>query len=219
MASPLTVWSSTADGLCSSYNTDYAVARATVNASNNNQYTLDVGQQYTSSYYYCFESFVGFDTSSIGADATVTLATLSLYGKEDTSLTDFTLEARIRDWGGTLTTADWVSGTPADTPSLDELTLVASRSTAPSWPTSAYNALTSEAAFATNIAKTGTTYLILDSSRHVAGNQPSGYEIIGSWSAEDNTGGGGTDRDPKLYVEWTTGGTADRTCLIQFGVC
>jgi len=154
----------------------------------------------------CYELFTSFDTSSVGAGVTVTVATLSFYMDTDLSTTaDFTVDARIYNWGGTLEVGDFRSGVPADANSLDEYTLVASRSTTPDWSTSAYSALTSESAFLTNVALTGTTYVILNSSRHLAGDTPTGSENLYLYLADDNTGGGGTDRDPKLYVEYTEG--------------
>jgi len=203
LASPLTVWSTTADGYVNgNNNVSYSQARSTANTAVSNQYSVQVGQVYAGGYWNCIEGFVSFDTSSVGAGSTVTVATLSLYAKEDSTLTDFTYEARIKDWGASLTTADWASGDPNDAGSLDEYTLVASRSTTPGWSTAAYSALTSGAAFLSNVAQTGTTYLILDSSRHLAGNEVVTYEELDVWASED---GAGTDRDPKLYVEWTEG--------------
>ena len=213
MASPLTVWSSTADGYVRSTNADYPTARSGGTMYANTSASVIVGQYPT---YVSAESFVSFDTSSVGAGSTVTVATVSLNTSSDSSDADFTFEARIFDWGASVTTADWRSGNPADANSLDEYTLVASASTV-DWPLQGYyKDLTSEAAFLSNVSKTATTYLVLDSSRHLNGDVPSGYEYIQSYSADDATGGGGTDRDPKLYVEWAA---SDRTCLIQFGIC
>lgn len=144
-----------------------------------------VGQQVATAY----EGFIGFDTSAVAG--TITAVTLSLWGVNDTSTTDFTLEARVYDWGATLTGADWRS--PA---TLATLTLVASRSTA-SWPTGAYNALTSQAAFLSNINKSGFTRLILSSSRQRAGDVPSGTEFVGMSSSD----AAGTTQDPKLVIE------------------
>lgn len=163
--------------------------------------------------------FFGFDTSSVGAGSTVTTATLSVCSAADGSNTDFTLQARIFDWGGTLTTADWLSGNPTDDPSLDEKTLVASYPTASGFVAESYYALTSDAAFLSNIAQAATTYLVLDSSRQVSGSTPTTLEYLVVYMADDNTGGGGTDRDPRMYVEWTEPSLPDHTLLIQFGIC
>jgi uncharacterized membrane protein len=206
MASPLTVWSSTADGRVRSQDADYAVARSTAFDAVTDVATIPIGQ-YSGTFYYCYEGFFSFDTSSVGAGVTVTVATLSFYCSSDYSAQDFTVEARIHDWGAALTTADWVAGA-----SLGDKTLVASRSSTPTWATDAYSALTSESAFLTNIAQVGTTYILACSDRHRIGNTPDAdYEWVYVYSADDATGGGGTDRDPKLYVEWTTAGNTQLT--------
>lgn len=145
-----------------------------------------VGQQVGAAY----EGFLAFNTSSVVG--TITAVTLSLWGVNDSSTTDFTVEARIYNWGTTLTEADWRS--PA---SLAALTLVASRSTASGWSTSGYNAFTSDPAFLTNINQAGTTRLIICSSRHRAGNTPSGNEFVGFRSVEQ----AGTTNDPKLVID------------------
>lgn len=206
MASPLTVWSSTADGQVFSYNADYATARSTAVTANDSSVYQSTGQIYVTGTRYCYELFNKFDTSSVGAGSTVTVATYSLYGYADLSTTDdFTIEARIRDWGATLELADWVAGD-----SLGDYTLVASHATSGGWSTSAYTALTSESAFLTSISKTGTTYVMANSSRHRTGDGPSGSEYVTAYSSDDATGGG-TDRDPKLYVEYDEPATSPLT--------
>jgi len=213
VASPLTVWSSTADATVYGKNATYATARTTAAFVTTVTNTVDpVGQGFWTPYRYCYEPCFSFDTSSIGSGQTVTLATFSLYGQEDDSVTDFTINAHIRDWGATVELADFVSGDD-----FGSYTKVAHYDTANGWPTNAYTAFANDA-FPANVAATGTTYLIVVSSRQVAGNDPGGDEYAQIYMANDATGGGGTDRDPKLYVEWTTGG-GDRSPLIQFGIC
>lgn len=205
MASPLTVWSSTADGDCSSLSSSYSTARTVAGSTSNTGTTQYIGQQYSGGNYWIQEFFCGFDTSSIGAGATVTLATFSLYPHTDSSTDNFVAQARIFDWGGTLTQDDWRSGDPADSNSLDEYTLVANYATSGGWSGAAYKSLTSESAFLTNVAVAGTTYLVCNSDKQVAGTAPTRDEYIRFYSADDATGGGGTDRDPKLYVEYSEG--------------
>ena len=196
----LTVWSSTADGYIAGQNATYATARSTAYAAYPTSLNGWIGQLWDETDYYTYELFLDFNTSSVGSGSTVTTATLSLYGKAYQADPDFTVEARIRDWGGTLTTADWVAGA-----SLGDYTLVASKATSGGWPTNAYTALTSESAFLTNVAQSGTTYVMCSSDRLRGGNTPTSMERVNNYSAEDATGDGGTDRDPKLYVEWTAG--------------
>ena len=214
-ASPLTVWSTTADNRVYGKNATYTTARSTAfgiagadNAQN------PVGQEYSAPNYWCYESLLRFDTSSIGSGKTVTVATLSLYGQADFSDVEFIVEARQKSWAGAaVAVEDWTAG--AD---LEDLTLLASYDTTSGWATNAYTALASESAFLTNVSLTANTDIMSSSSRLRVGNQPSATtELVNHYSADDATGGGGTGRDPKLYVEWTAGG--DRSCLIQFGVC
>src|SRR5690606_32148284 len=110
----------------------------------------------------------------------------------DLSGVDFVVEARQRDWGASLTTADWVAGA-----SLGGLPLMASLSTNAIGAINAYKTFTSEPAFltATNL-KTGVVYLLLCSSRHRLGNSPSGDEYVG-FSMANTTG---TTQDPRLTI-------------------
>lgn len=185
-----TFYSSTADGQIESFNATYSTARSggtlTANTAGG---SANVGQV---AGYACYEAFLSFDTSAIPDGDIITAVTLSLDGTGaiDGSDTDFTINARVYDWGASLTTADWIAGA-----SLSGNTLVASRSTS-GWNASGYNAFTSEAAFLTAINKTGVTYLVLSSSRHEAGTTPTGNEYVGVATADTT----GTTHDPKLVV-------------------
>jgi hypothetical protein len=192
-----TVFSGTTDGQVNSRDAStYATARtgSTLTADTAGT-TFTVGQDATVSKgtaYDCWEGFLSFDTSGITDTDLVSSIVLDLWLVTDSSVTDFTLEARERDWGASLTTADWVSGA-----SLGALTLMASIATSGIGATGAYKTLTSQAAFltATNL-KTGTVYLIVDSSRHVGNNTPTGDEFV-ILSSADNSG---TTQDPKLTI-------------------
>jgi uncharacterized membrane protein len=190
-----TFFSSAADGWIASDNPTYATARTggTLNTSSSDA-TRFVGQAEFFGYI-CNEVFLDFDTSSIDDAETVTSATLSLYGAVDESTTDFTLEARIYDWGPAVTTADWVSGA-----SLGALTLVATYATSGGWSTAGYNTFT-DVAFAANVSLAGVTRLVVSSDRHRLGNSPgvAGREQVSFYMADDS----GTSRDPKLVVVTT----------------
>lgn len=185
-----TFYASTADGQIESFNATYSTARSggtlTANTAGG---SANVGQV---AGYSCYEAFLSFDTSAIPDGDIITAVTLSLdgTGATDGSDTDFTINARVYDWGASLTTADWIAGA-----SLSGNTLVASRSTS-GWSAAGYNAFASEAAFLTAINKTGVTYLVISSSRHEAGATPSGNEYVGFATANNS----GTANDPKLVV-------------------
>ena len=135
------------------------------------------------------EGFLSFDTSTVVG--TITAVTLSLYGHTDTSTTDFTVEARLHDWGPTLESSDWVAGA-----SLGTKTLLATLSTV-GFTTAGYNNFTSEAAFASNINQSGFTRFLLCSNRHRTLTAPSGTEHIRFWTANAT----GTSQDPKLVID------------------
>ena len=121
---------------------------------------LYFGQRLFSSTYYCQQTFLRFDTNYPGQACDA--AALSLWLTADYSDTDFTANVRIRSWGPTLDSGDVVPDH-----SLSALTLVASKSTTPTWSSSAYTDFTSEdPAFKNNVNMSGYTELILDSSRH-----------------------------------------------------
>lgn len=201
-----TVFSGTADGyLTSSSSSSYTDARAGTGSlsADTASTTFNVGQLQSGAKIVtdtCYEGFLSFDTSTITDSDLVTVVTLDVWLVTDNSTTDFTIEARERDWGASLTTGDYVAGA-----SLSGLTLMASIATSGIGATGAYKTLTSQAAFltATNL-KTGTVYLLLDSSRQVGNNDPTGNEYV-VLSSADNTG---TTQDPKLTITHNAVGSA-----------
>ncbi len=187
-----TIYSDTSDGMIGSFSGTYSTARsgAGLAAYNALNYFI-VGQDFSGGLYFVNESFLSFDTSSLGASATVSAVVLDAYLTTDESTTDFTINARTFDWSsGGLTTADWVAGA-----SISGNTLLATRATSGIGSTGAYKAFTSQAAFLTapNL-KTGTVYMLLSSSRHEGNNTPGGLEQMIFSSADES----GTTQDPKL---------------------
>lgn len=136
-----------------------------------------------------YQAYLSFDTSTVVG--TITAVTLSLYGINDSSTTDFTLEARPYNWGASVAVADWRSAA-----TFGSLTLLASTPTS-GWVTSAYNALTSQAAFLSNINQSGTTYLVLASDRYRTGATPIVAEFVGFRSRDT----GDTTTGPKLVID------------------
>ena len=169
------VYAAANDGDAYGESTTYATARSTATAVDLYGSSATVGQIKSGSTYYIYEGFEQFDTSVVGADA-ISAAILSLRGTVDGSVTDFTIEARSSNWGASLTTDDYVPGA-----SLAGLTEVAHYDTASGWATAWHDF--ADDALPANVNKTGITYILLDSSRHVAGNQPSGNEYV-SYSTE-----------------------------------
>jgi len=194
-----TVFSTTADGGVESSSATYSLARSgnalVVNTTDTN---FGYQGQTLAGIYFCREMFYDFDTSSIADTDTIDSAVHSLYGHLNESTTDFIDECRLFDWGGTLTTADWVAGA-----SLSGLTLLATFNTSGGWSTSGYNDFTSDPNFVANINKTGFTYVMNSSNRHRLGTpDPTGAERVSAYNADD----AGTTRDPKLVVNSSAGG-------------
>lgn len=174
------------DGSLNSANATYVTARTGGTITVNSSSAADVGQN---TGFTCWEAFVAFDTSTIPDWATITSATLSLFGKAKSG-TAFTLEARLHDWGAApVATDDWVSGA-----SLDAKTLLASMATG-SFSTSGYNALASDAAFLSSLNLTGSTRMVVGSSRHRAGTQPSALEYVNFSNSQQ------VNETPRLVVE------------------
>lgn len=193
----VTIFGATGDGdISSGPNATYATVRsgtgltaATATAN------LRTGQNLFGGNYTIFEGFLAFDTTSLAGIGTLTATTLSLYGQQDFSIADFTIEARVNNWGATLTTADWVAGA-----SLSGQTLLASFATA-GFSTSGYNDFTeSSGALTANLNTAGTTYFMLCSSKDTSGTAPAGTEYVHVYSADQ----AGTTNDPKIVVTYTT---------------
>lgn len=177
------------DGTIVSSNTNYATARnggtlTTDEAGFFGEAGIYAGQGTPK---YIPEGFLSFDTSAV--TGTIQSVTLSLYGINNSSVTDFTVEVRLYDWGTSLTTADWVPGA-----NLAAMTLLASWSTA--GYAASYNAFTSEAAFLSNINQSGFTRMVVVSNQTTLGNAPANNSYVG-FSRVTHTG---TSQDPKLVI-------------------
>lgn len=197
-----TIYSATSDGrILSSGEFAYSAARNGEEglAVDSAASSLNVGQQFVDEFF-VYEAFLNFDVSSLSG-STIDSATLSLWLVVDASTTDFTIEARARNWGDTLESGDWVAGG-----SLSGLTLLASISTSGIGATGAYKPLTSEAALLTAIATAaagdGILRLMLCSSRTTGNNEPTGNEFVTVSSADET----GTTQDPKLDITYSVGG-------------
>lgn len=184
-----TIFGDTADAYIYAANATYATARTNgTGGAVDSGTSLVVGQIFLSPTYFVYEDFIAFDTSSVVG--TIVSATLSLYGVADASTTDFVVQARLHDWGATVTSADWVAGA-----SLSSKTLLASMNTS-AFSAATYNLLTSDAAFVSNINQAGVTRMLLCSSRTVSGTPPTGNEFVEFNSASQT----GTANDPKLVI-------------------
>lgn len=210
--STLTVYGDTADGMVNSMGANGydAVKAGTGDLEfwvNTTGATCSIGQQYAfgdsgDPDYIPWESdtigeaFISFDTSSIGAGSTVSAAVLTLTSAGGN--TNFTLQARLHDWGATLTTADWLYGA-----SLSGTTLLAHRAMSGGWTIGTAYDLTDDA-LAANVSKTGSTRIILVSANTVSATRATAGEMAGCYLADQ----AGTTSDPKLVVTYSAGGGA-----------
>lgn len=207
-----TVYSSTADGRVQNTHATYATARSgggtfgVTTAANGG----DLGQVYSGVDYSCRETFFEFDTSAIGSDTVTDVEFATTYSLNLTT-TDFIGECRIKDWGGTLNSADYVAG--AD---LGSYTLVATIDTSTDLLGSGsgtYSPWTSDAAFLTNINGSGTTRVFCSSDRMRNNNTPSTSEYFTMRMADNS----GTTDDPRLIVTHTAPTTVFGTMTASFG--
>lgn len=195
----LTVYADASDGYLYSNGATYALTRSGAGVQvNTTLTTVPPGQSYDSygAGWEVYEAFESFDTSSIGAGATVTSTVLTVTSDQTYSDTAFSFEARLKDWGATLDAADWVAGA-----SLSGLTLLAHYALGGGFVFgTAYNFI--DDAFPANVNKTGSTRIIVCSSRTTSGTAPVGdpsYEYAFYRSADYT----GTTSDPKLVVVYT----------------
>ncbi len=200
----LTAFSDVADLLVYCSDATYANARAgTGTLADDGPTSTDVqaGQGESEGVFTCAETLLPFDTSALGALATVSGAVLSLFENSGSSAFSNAgdVEARLHDFGATLTAADFVAGVDLGGKTL--LGVVASAS----WTNNVYNAF-SDVAMGANVDKIGTTRIVICWSRHRAGNQPgvAAYEYANFLSADQT----GTDNDPKLVITYTLPATA-----------
>jgi hypothetical protein len=133
---------------------------------------------------YITESFISFDTSALGSGATVSAAVLNL--THDVGA-EWDVEARLRDWGSTLDSGDWVEGGSG-------LTLLAHRM---GWDPTPSRDLINDAMPA-NVNKTGSTRMVLVSSETRAGSWTAGNRTYSFYEADT----AGTTYDPRLTITY-----------------
>lgn len=181
------------DGYQYGQETTYAAAREGTGIINPGGLVneINVGQAFFSPNYTTHQAFLCFDTSGIPDSSTIVSAKLELAAAADNSVTDFVIEARAHDWGPTLEGADYVAGS-----ALGGKTLLATLDTTGGLALTGYLTFASDAAFAANINKTGTTCMILASNRQRLGTAPTGNE----WAQFHATETSGAASDPKLTV-------------------
>jgi hypothetical protein len=156
-------------GYISSINGSYSSTRSGSGLTAYTASAIAIAGQYENpaggpSQYIAYEGFIEFDTAILSGK-TLTSAVLKLYVNTMVADIAFTLEARIKDYGTGVTTADWVAGG-----SLSALTLVAQIASS-AVTVGAVNTL-SDVALPANVNKTGKTRIILSTNNLRLGNVP-----------------------------------------------
>jgi hypothetical protein len=189
----LVVYSASGDGYIESGNVTYATMLSGSALSADTTDQLRAGQMLETGTYYGFIFYLDFDTSALGAGATVSAAVLDLFLNDDDAVAAFTTAVAALDWSsGGLTTADW-----QNTSALAALTEVATRASA--GVGAGYNAFTDTGAgLASIVNKTGHTYIVGWSTRMEAGTTPTLHEHI-IWEG----GGAGASPSPRLTITYT----------------
>jgi hypothetical protein len=190
----LTVYSTSSDGYIykssGTYNTAWTASTGTV--SNSATY-ISIGQKKDPAgpptlTYSIFREFVFFNTSSLPSNAYLDNATLSLYKKDDYSVTDF--EITVQNGQPTYPHNPMQSG---DYNKNDYSGNGGRLNT--SLFSNGYNAITLRDLSWIN--KTGTTKLCLRSSRDINGNVPTGNEYVNVYANEQ-----GSEYQPKLVIAY-----------------
>jgi hypothetical protein len=195
--STYTIYSDTSDGHIGSDDaTSYADARDGTGTAvlhiDTGSASVRVGQA-GGGLYFVDQSFLNFDTS--GVVGTITAAVLSIVPQALTNGDhDFTIEARLKDWGATVDTGDFVSAA-----GLGSLTLLATLATSGMVVDTRYDF--ADVALAAAINQSGLTRIMLNSDRHRLGTSPPGNERISPYSGNDV---GGAATQPRLVVTTRT---------------
>lgn len=165
----------TNSGRVSGQASTYATARGTGTQDLNNQTVCICGQFFVSTpIYICYRQYLRFDTSSIGASATVTAVTMTLTATADSSTTDFDVQ---------IVKYDWSSLSPVSS-NIDAVYDGILSGTADNniWRNtngmSVNTNYTSGALDTTWVSKTGYSYYGLRSSRDFSNTAPTGNEYI-----------------------------------------
>lgn len=148
-------------------------------------------------------SIMLFDTSALTSGATISAATLSLYGT-----------AKLDDLSATPTTNIYSSAPASDTTLADGdfnslgSTAFATAITYASWSTVAYNDFTLNASGLAGISKTGITKMGTRNPEYdVADSSPTWADSVTSYTEHSSSDHTGTTQDPKMVITYTAGST------------
>ena len=195
--SPLTVYSSTSDGIVSVEGEDWDTVHDATEGTDTEYAAIYIAigaYNFPGGYAACFRSFVFFDTSSIPSGAIIDSATLSLYGKNADIGDDYDIV--VQNGQPTYPHDSLVGGDylythySGDGGSFNTSTFT----------TTGYNVITLNATGRGWINKSGKTKLALLSSPDIDDNCPeNSARSVWCWSADETEGG---ELRPKLIVNY-----------------
>jgi hypothetical protein len=190
--SNLTIYTSASDGnffkTSTNYNTAWTAASSDAVVKTNT--VIEIGQTYSAPDYGISRGALYFDTSAIPDADTIVSATLFVYCKYDWSGTDFdlTLQSGMPTYPhDPMVVADYDKGHYADSGGTLNTSGIS---------TTGYSSISLNATGLGWINVTGTTKLVLRSSREIAGTTPTGQEEIFIYSSEET----GTSKDPYIVI-------------------
>lgn len=192
------IYGETSDGRCYSQDAAWTIAQSFTGGgtcvdgtgSDNMLYYGDFGATYD-----LVQSFFEFDTSIIPATDTISSVAFSLVSNgTGAGSHGGTWQARIYDWGGTLTDPDWIDVTTSS--NWTGLSLVATIADG-SWTSTneTRNTFISEASFLTNINTSGSTFIVTG-HEDLPSSAPADFVAHSGYFADT----AGTDDDPLLIV-------------------
>lgn len=184
------------DGYIYETDTTYSTARESGSGDvDDTSYYVRVGQDYINPTYYIYRGILYFDTSDIPNEATISAATLSLYGTGSDPDTDFVL--RVIDGSGI--------GIPCVSTDYESLfnktTSLGTFDTdavGDDWANDDYNVITINATGLNVINKDGYTQFGLRSEEDISESSPADVEYVDFYSQEKGYG-----YEPKLTVTYT----------------
>lgn len=189
----LVAFADVADSRIWSSSATYLTARSGSSLVAGGAGVIQVGQDRPASINNCYEGFVSFDTSALVRDSPVSAASLAIF-VDGVASASFTVEARVFDWGGTVTTADWVPGA-----SLSGMTLLATAASA-AMSAGSYATFV-DVALPANVVAGGITSMVLASDNLRTATPPSvGVAEFVNLTEADAVG---TTVDPKVTVTYT----------------
>lgn len=144
-----------------------------------------------------------FDTSALGASATITAAVMSVFGKDKSDGLSITPDLDAY----TSTPASNTALAASDYPNLGTVSQTGSPITYSGWSTSAYNDFTFNATGIGNISKTGISkFGVRNANYDVSGTIPTWSSGAMSYAGGYYSDQTGTANDPKLVITYTPPG-------------